>query len=58
MDNITYYQRLLLNNAKNYYKNDKDKDSKEAINVETYLKKIKTKIENMEKIDIIMCLKK
>ena len=58
MDNITYYQRLLLNNAKNYYKNDKAKDGKEAINVETYLKKIKTKIENMEKIDIIMCLKK
>ena len=58
MDNITYYQRLLLNNAKNYYKNDKAKESKEAINVETYLKKIKTKIENMEKIDIIMCLKK
>ena len=36
----------------------KDQDSKQEINIETYRKKIKRKRENMEKIDIIICLKK
>ena len=57
MDNTTYYQRnreIMLNRAKDYYEND----SKQEINTETYLKKIKIKKENMEKIDIIIYLKK
>ena len=36
----------------------KDYKSKQEINIETYLKKIKGKREKMEKIDIITCLKK
>ena len=62
MDNATYYQRnreIMLNRAKAYYENDKARLRKQAkINTETYLKKIKIKKENMEKIDIIICLKK
>ena len=52
MDNTTYYQRnieIILNRGKG---------SKQKINIGTYLKKIKMKKENMEKIDIIICLKK
>ena len=33
-------------------------ESKQEINIETYLKKIKRKRDNMEKIDIVICLKK
>ena len=62
MNNTTYYQRnkeIILNRAKDYYENDKERlKSKQEINIETYLKKIKLKRENMEKIDIIICLKK
>ena len=61
MDNTTYYQRnreKILNKAKDYYKNDKERLGEQAINIETYLKKIKRKRENMEKIDIIIGLKK
>ena len=61
MDHATYYQRnreIILNRAKNYYENNKEKKSKQEINTETYLKKIKRKRENMEKIDITICLKK
>ena len=36
----------------------KDKESKQEINIETYLKKINKKRENMEEIDIVICLKK
>ena len=57
MDNATYYQRnreKILNKTKDYYKNN----NKQEINIETYLKKIRIKIENTEKIDIIICLKK
>ena len=47
MDNATYYQRnreMMLNRAKDYYKNDKARLRKQAkINTETYLKKIKIK---------------
>ena len=56
MNNTTYYQKnreVILNRAKDHYENDK-----QEINIETYLKKIKRKRENMEKIDIIICLKK
>ena len=60
MDNTTYYQRnrdVVLNKAKEYYKNN-NKRLKEQVNKETYLRKIRTKKENMEKVDIIICLKK
>ena len=36
----------------------KDQDNKLEINIETYLKNKKIKKENMEKIDITICLKK
>ena len=36
----------------------KDEDSKQEINIENYLKKIKTKRENMERIDTMICRKK
>ena len=62
MDNTTYYQRnreKLLNRAKDYYQMiKKGKESKQEINIETYLKKIKRRRENMEEIDIVICLKK
>ena len=61
---ITYYQRnwdVILNKAKDYYKNDKERLRKQAKKktkkTETYLKK-KIKKENMGRIDIIICLKK
>ena len=36
----------------------KDKENKKEINIQTSLKKTKTKRENMEKTDTIICLKK
>ena len=60
MGNTAYYQRsrdTALNKAKEYYKNN-NKRLKEQVNKETYLRKIRTKKENMEKVDIIICLKK
>ena len=36
----------------------KGQESKQEINIETYLKKIKRKRDNIEKIDTIICLKK
>ena len=50
---------MILNRSKDYYENDKKRLREQARNTETYLKrkKIKKK-ENMEKIDIIICLKK
>ena len=61
MDNTTQYQRnrdVALNKAKEYYKNDNERLKEQARNTETYLKKIRIKRKNMEKIDIIICLKK
>ena len=62
MDNTTYYQRnkeKILNKAKDYYKNNNERLRQQArISLETYLKKIRIKRENTEKIDIIICLKK
>ena len=59
---LTYYQKtreVILNRAKDYYENNKKKlKSKQEINTKTYLKKKKIKKENMEKIDISICLKK
>ena len=61
---ITYYQRnwdVILNKAKDYYKNDKERlrkqEKKKKKKTETYLKK-KIKKENMGRTDIIICLKK
>ena len=63
MYNTTYYQRNkdeALNKAKEYNKNNNKRLKKQAkdIYIETYLKKTKMKKENMEKIDIIIYLKK
>ena len=55
---LTYYQKnwdVILNRAKDYYENDKE--NRQEIDIETYLKK-KIKKENMEKIDISICLTK
>ena len=67
MDNTTYYQRnrdKSMNDAKEYCKNNKEK-TKKARNKyrnlseeDNYLKKIRIKRGNTEKIDIIICLKK
>ena len=62
MSNTTYHQKIrdvILNRAKGYYENDKKgQDSKQEIITEICLKKIKTKRENMEETDAIICLKK
>ena len=62
MDNTTYYQRnreIMLNTAKDYYENDKERLREHGkTNIKAYLKKIKKKRENMAKIDIEICLKK
>ena len=60
----TYYQRIrekLFNRAeqKNIMKiTKKDCESKQKINKESFLTKKKVKKENMEEIDIKICLKK
>ena len=62
MDNTTYYQRnreIMLNRAKDYYENDKERLREQARNKYRNLsEEHKNKKENMEKIDIIICLKK
>ena len=62
MSEKTYYHRnrdVILNGPKDYYKNVKESyESKQEINTETYLKKRKTKRENIEKIDISICQKR
>ena len=59
---LTYYQRnrgLILNKAKYYYKNNKEKlKEQKKINTEACLKKKKIKRENIGRIGIIICLKK
>ena len=54
---LTYYQRnrdMILNRAKDYYENDKERLRKQARDKyrKTYLKKKKIKKYNTEKIDI------
>ena len=50
---------MILNRDKDYYENDKERlRGKQEINTETYLKNKKTKKENMENIDITICLKR
>ena len=62
MDNTTYYQRnreIMLNRAKDYYENDKERLREQARNkCKNLSEEDKKKRENMEKIDIIICLKK
>ena len=57
MSEKTYFQRnrdVVLNRAKDYYENDK-----KTLREQFYLKKKKKKRrENMEKTDIMICLKK
>ena len=59
---LTYYQRnkeVVLNKAKDYYKNKKERLMEQArTKYRTYLKKKKIKKENMGKIDTPICLKK
>ena len=61
----TNYQKnrdLILDRAKDYYKNDKERlrerTREQETNTEIYLKKKKIKRENMEETDITICLKK
>ena len=56
---LTYYQRnVILNRAKDYYKNDKERLREQARDKHrNFLKKTK-KRRNMERIDIAICLKK
>ena len=62
MDNATYYQRnreKLLNKVKDYYQNDKERLREQARNKYRNLsEEVKRKRENMEEIDIVICLKK
>ena len=61
MNNTTYYQRnreVILNKAKDY-ENDKERLREQAKNKYKNLpEEKKLKKENMEKTDIIICLKK
>ena len=61
-DKTTYYQRNrknLSNDQKNIMKIiKKDWQRKEKLNIENYLLKEKIYKENIEEIDIIICLKK
>ena len=58
----TCYQKnskVILNRAKDYYKNDKERSREQARDkYKIYLQKKKIKRENMEETDIIICLKK
>ena len=59
---LTYYQRnrdVILNRAKDYYENDKERLREQARDKYRNLsEEEKNKKENMEKIDITICLKK
>ena len=59
---LTYYQRnrdVILNRAKDYYENDKERLIEQARDKCRNLpEEKKMKKENMEKIDIAICLKK
>ena len=62
MNNTTYYQRnreIMLNRVKDYYENDKERLREQTRNKYRNLsEEDKNKKENMEKIDMIICLKK
>ena len=60
--NLTYYQKnrdVILNRTKDYYENDKERLRDQARDKYRNLsEEEKIKKENMEKIDITICLKK
>ena len=60
--NLTYYQRnrnVILNRPKDYYENDKERLRQQARDKYRNLsEEEKIRKENMEKIDISICLKK
>ena len=62
MNNTTYYQRnreIILNRAKDYYENDKERLREQVRDKYRNLsEEDKKKKKEMEKIDIIICLKK
>ena len=62
MNNTTYYQRnrdMILSKVKDYYKNNNERLKNLAKDKYRNLsEKDKNKKENMEKIDVIICLKK
>ena len=62
MSETIYYQRnwdVILNRAKDYYKNDKERLRDNARDKYRNLSETeKIKRENMEEMDIIICLKK
>ena len=49
---------MILNRVKDYYENNKERLREQAKNKYRNLSEEKNKKENMEKIDIIICLKK
>ena len=59
---LTYYQRnwdVILNRAKDYYENDKERLREQARDKYRNLsKEEKIKKENMKKLDIVICLKR
>ena len=59
---LNYYQKhrdVILNRAKDYYENDKERLSEQARDKNRNLsEEKKIKKDNMEKIDISICLKK
>ena len=61
--NLTYYQKnrdMILNRARDYYENDKERLREQARDKYKNLSEEEKKIrkENMEKIDITICLKR
>ena len=62
MSETSFYQRnrdVILNRAKDYYKNDKERLRDNGRDeYRNYLKEKKIERENMEEIIIIICLKK
>ena len=62
MSEKTYYQRnrdVILNRAKDYYENDNERLREQARdNYRNVSEEEKNKKENMEKTEIIICLKK
>ena len=60
-DKTTYYQKnkeKLLNEAKEYRANNKDCENKQEKIIQNYLTKKNVKKENMDEIDMKICLKK
>ena len=56
---LTYYRDVILNKAKDYYENDKERLREQARDKYRNLsEEEKIKKENMEKTDIAICLKK